>query len=285
MGRTLERAQGADAAIAFLQEKAGIVSYLPTTPLLFVTLSLGDMHTQKRQAESAANCYRSVVNSEPVDRMDEQGLERSIRREAAEKLSRLGSKVPPAASPEPSSAGARRSEIGVGAFRPATARWLISILCFVAGVVVADIPFLTRFYRVHAGSAIPLMVAVALAVALGARTAGWRGAVLGALGAYISLQVLFSIAHLGRSHGAGLLVYCLLWGLAYGLAVSYGVRHFLYPCGEKVRLAAGRLAAGAGLLLVSIFLTDLLPSWRGLWQLMHGIGLTPLILIKLLHLR
>jgi tetratricopeptide (TPR) repeat protein len=292
VGRSLERAQGADAAIAFLQEKAGVVRYLPTTPLLLVMLSLGDLHAQKNQRESAANCYRSVVNSEPVDRTDEQGLERSIRREAAEKLSRLGSKVQPTPSPAPVPGRKTGIRIELPALSVATGRRLISILCFGAGAIVAYCNWFGpslfspwTLYRARVCVAISSIIGLALVAAFGAMRAGWKGAAAGAFGTYITLQALLSIASLTHGYHTWLLVYCLIWGFVYSLGASLFIRHFLHPEGGKVQVATKRLAASVVPLAFLVFLTDLLSAWRGVRLFMPRVGLVPPLLIRLLHLR
>jgi hypothetical protein len=85
-GAVLKDTEGIDSAIEYLQQKIGLLSYLASTPLLLSTLLLGDLFVEKGQKESAAVCYRNIVNSEPVLRGDETRNEPAIREEADEKL-------------------------------------------------------------------------------------------------------------------------------------------------------------------------------------------------------
>lgn len=90
-GLVLKDTRGIDGAITYLQQKVGLLAFLPTNPLLLATFTLGNLLVEKGQKESAARCYKNIVTSEPVLRGDETRNEQAIRREAAEKLNRLSS--------------------------------------------------------------------------------------------------------------------------------------------------------------------------------------------------
>ena len=92
-GVVLKKSKGIDGAITYLQQKIGLLSFLPTTPLLWTTLTLGDLYLEKGQKESAAVCYRNILSSDPVLRGDERRNEQAIRREAEEKLDQIESKT------------------------------------------------------------------------------------------------------------------------------------------------------------------------------------------------
>jgi hypothetical protein len=85
--------KGIDEAVRYLQQKISLFSYLPTTPLLGSSLSLGNLYAEKGQKENAAVCYQSIVSSEPVLRGDDTGVEPDIRRMAADNLRVVESKT------------------------------------------------------------------------------------------------------------------------------------------------------------------------------------------------
>jgi hypothetical protein len=90
-GLVLKDSEGIEPAVTYLQQKIGMLSYLPSTPLLLTTLTLGNLYLEKDQKENSAACYRNIVNSEPVLRGDETRNEPAIRREATEKLQQINS--------------------------------------------------------------------------------------------------------------------------------------------------------------------------------------------------
>lgn len=86
----IEKKNGVDAAIDYLQKKVALLSYLPTSPLIRSSFSLGDLYEQKGQKGKAVEYYRNIVNSAPIDRIDPQGVEQELRRRAGIKLEGKG---------------------------------------------------------------------------------------------------------------------------------------------------------------------------------------------------
>lgn len=78
-------------AIAYLQQKVGLCAYLTSCPLLNVLLKLGGLHLDEGRLESAKTSFSNIVVAEPVDRVDEEGIERAIRAEARERLCAMSS--------------------------------------------------------------------------------------------------------------------------------------------------------------------------------------------------
>lgn len=91
-GAVLKDTKEVDGAIEYLQQKVGLLSFLQSNPLLRVSYSLGNLYVEKGQKESATVCYRNVVSSAPVDKTDEQGIEKEIRKRAAAKLNDIEAK-------------------------------------------------------------------------------------------------------------------------------------------------------------------------------------------------
>lgn len=79
-------------AIAYLQQKVGCCAYLDACPLLNVLLKLGDLYVDEGRLESAQIMFRNIVAAEPVDRVDEKGMEQAIRDEAGERLRAISSR-------------------------------------------------------------------------------------------------------------------------------------------------------------------------------------------------
>jgi tetratricopeptide (TPR) repeat protein len=79
-------------AIAYLQHKVGLCSYLASCPLLNVLLKLGGLYLDEGRLESAQIMFTNVVAAEPVDRVDEEGTEQAIRAEARERLRAIPSR-------------------------------------------------------------------------------------------------------------------------------------------------------------------------------------------------
>lgn len=79
-------------AIAYLQQKVGLCSYLASCPLLHILLKLGGLYLDDCRLESAQIMFTNVVAAEPVDRVDEEGTEQAIRAEARERLRAMPSR-------------------------------------------------------------------------------------------------------------------------------------------------------------------------------------------------
>ncbi|HEV2964968.1 MAG TPA: CFI-box-CTERM domain-containing protein [Candidatus Angelobacter sp.] len=91
-GLVLKDSKGIDSAIAYLQQKIGLLSFLSTTPLLLTTFTLGSLYLEKGQNESAAACSRNILHSEPVLPGDENKNEPAIRQGSEQKLNQIESK-------------------------------------------------------------------------------------------------------------------------------------------------------------------------------------------------
>ena len=76
--------QGAQAAIAFLEEKIQLGDHFSTSPFLQMLLDLGNLYAESGAKDRAAACYERISRAEPVD--DEDGIEAEVRAMAANNL-------------------------------------------------------------------------------------------------------------------------------------------------------------------------------------------------------
>jgi len=97
-GNMIAEEQGQQAAIAFLEERVQLCDHLSTSPLLTTLLNLGALYYESGATDRAATCYERVVQAEPVDRIDEKGLEAETRTMAASNLRILKGQGPAAPS-------------------------------------------------------------------------------------------------------------------------------------------------------------------------------------------
>jgi len=85
--RTIYDRDGADAAIAYLQNKLSLFNYLSSTPALNVLLTLGNYYgNDKHDNGQAAACYRRLLEADVVDPGDETENEAQTRQLARQTL-------------------------------------------------------------------------------------------------------------------------------------------------------------------------------------------------------
>lgn len=84
-GRRIKELQGGTAAIAYLEAKIQVTSYLRSTPMLSSLLELGVSYPEADE-ESALKCFRAIVEAEPVMTDTTDTTEQKIRRLARDNI-------------------------------------------------------------------------------------------------------------------------------------------------------------------------------------------------------
>lgn len=74
------------AGIAYLEERLACCDYLATSPLLGALLELGSLYKSIGEEQLAKESWQRLLESEPVDLVDEDGSEAAIRRQAIRKI-------------------------------------------------------------------------------------------------------------------------------------------------------------------------------------------------------
>lgn len=86
--RSIQKKEGVDAAITFLEKKG----HLSSIPMLNTLLELGNLfYGEKDDNEHASVYYKTVVSAEAVDPVDENGWEANTRQMAKDNLRRIES--------------------------------------------------------------------------------------------------------------------------------------------------------------------------------------------------
>jgi hypothetical protein len=75
------------AGIEYLEKCLACCNYLPTSPLLDSLLELGRFYELIGEEQEAKKAWQRLLESGPVDPVDEDGREAAIRRQARHKLS------------------------------------------------------------------------------------------------------------------------------------------------------------------------------------------------------
>jgi hypothetical protein len=89
LGRTTTPCGLSEVAMEYWRNKLKCCDYLPTSPLIRVLMMLGNLYLEKGDTESARRYYFRAFGSGPVDYVDEEGVEKELRRRVVEKLSSL----------------------------------------------------------------------------------------------------------------------------------------------------------------------------------------------------
>ncbi len=135
--------QGQDDSekINYLEAKLGLFTYLASCPLLRVLRKLAEMYSLAGQKEKARICFRTIDESEPVDRIDEDGKEKALREEAHRALELVSEGL------DPFQVGPQEVTVPpVVTRRDSPRKWASGVLIG-GGIVVAAFLFVRVFNR------------------------------------------------------------------------------------------------------------------------------------------
>ena len=90
IGNSIRKKDGDDAAIAYSQ-KLELFDYLESSPMLRMLLNLGVIYAERDEKERAGECFKRIIQAEPLDPVDEKGTEAKTRSMAHDNLKLLES--------------------------------------------------------------------------------------------------------------------------------------------------------------------------------------------------
>ena len=92
VGRSIQEKEGDNAAIAYLEQKLQVFDYLKSNPMLSTLLGLGVIYAELGDKEHARECFKTIVEADPVDPEDERETEAETKKMAEDNLKLLESR-------------------------------------------------------------------------------------------------------------------------------------------------------------------------------------------------
>jgi len=92
VGRSIQAKEGDNAAIAYLEQKLQVFDYLKSNPMLNTLLGLGVIYAELGDKGHARECFKKIIEADPVDPEDERETEAETRKMAEDNLKLLESR-------------------------------------------------------------------------------------------------------------------------------------------------------------------------------------------------